>query len=172
MKGRRRSGSILRAVSGYAMFFVMTASVAAVSVGVFYAVSSARGGGYGAAVATVFAGAHTVEELERSLAYESAGDAERDYAEAFASFPKISWRGRCMYCGHCAPCPAGIDIAMVNKLYDLASMHKDVPASLKEHYRNLSANGGDCASCGGCERRCPFGVHVMEKMANAEKLLG
>lgn len=55
MKGRRRSGSILRAVSGYAMFFVMTASVAAVSVGVFYAVSSAQGSGYGAAVATVFA---------------------------------------------------------------------------------------------------------------------
>ena len=52
------------------------------------------------------------------------------------------------------------------------SMHKDVPASLKEHYRNLSANGGDCVSCGGCERRCPFGVHVIERMTNAEKLLG
>ena len=44
------------------------------------------------AVATVFAGAHTVEELERSLAYESAGDAERDYAEAFASAPVLPAR--------------------------------------------------------------------------------
>lgn len=72
------------------------------------------------AVATVFAGAHTVEELERSLAYENASDAERDYAEAFASFPKISWRGRCMYCGHCAPCPKGIEVASVTKFLNLA----------------------------------------------------
>lgn len=48
------------------------------------------------------------------------------------------------YCGHCAPCPAGIDIAMVNKLYDLATMQPEVPATVKAHYGALSATAADC----------------------------
>ena len=34
----------------------------------------------------------------------------RDYAPALAAFPKISWRGHCMYCNHCAPCPFGVSV--------------------------------------------------------------
>ena len=42
--------------------------------------------------------------------------------------------GRCVYCKHCHPCPAGLDIALINKYYDLA-MQGDNPA--KEHYLTL-----------------------------------
>ena len=52
-------------------------------------------------------GARTLEELQTSIAYEEAPEAERDYAAALAALPRISWVGHCMYCGHCAPCPAG-----------------------------------------------------------------
>lgn len=57
------------------------------------------------AVATVLAGAHSVEQLRLSAAYEEAPEEEKDYALAFAAFPNISWQGHCMYCSHCAPCP-------------------------------------------------------------------
>ena len=50
-----------------------------------------------------------------SIAYESASEEEKDYAATFSTFPNISWEGHCMYCGHCAPCPRSIDVAMVNK---------------------------------------------------------
>ena len=124
------------------------------------------------AVATVFAGAHTVEELERSLAYESAGDAERDYAEAFASFPKISWRGRCMYCGHCAPCPKGIEVASVTKFLNLAKAQGFVPETVREHYALLAHKAGECVECRACEKRCPFGVDVVANMREAKKIFG
>ena len=124
------------------------------------------------AVATVFAGAHTVEELERSLAYESAGDAERDYAEAFASFPKISWRGRCMYCGHCAPCPKGIEVASVTKFLNLAKAQGGVPETVREHYALLAHKAGECVECRACEKRCPFGVDVVANMREAKKIFG
>ena len=65
-----------------------------------------------------------------------------------------------------------IDIAMVNKLYDLAVMQEEVPATVKAHYEALSANAGDCIACGGCEERCPFGVPVVERMEKAKELLG
>ena len=57
------------------------------------------------AVASVLVGAHNVEQLVQSAAYENASDEEKDYAPALSSFPKISWQGHCMYCSHCAPCP-------------------------------------------------------------------
>ena len=124
------------------------------------------------AVATVFAGAHTVEELERSLAYENASDAERDYAEAFASFPKISWRGRCMYCGHCAPCPKGIEVASVTKFLNLAKAQGFVPETVREHYALLAHKAGECVECRACEKRCPFGVEVVANMREAKKIFG
>lgn len=34
--------------------------------------------------------------------------------------------GQCTYCGHCKPCPVNIDIAMVNKFYDLAKHSQPV----------------------------------------------
>ena len=44
-----------------------------------------------------------------------------------------------------------------------------MPASLREHYGSLSANAADCIACGGCETRCPFGVPVVERMAEAKE---
>ena len=100
-----------------------------------------------------------------------ASDAEKDYASVLASAPKHAFStGQCTYCGHCQPCPVGIDIAMSNKLYDLAAMQPEVPASLKAHYLELSPNAADCIACGGCESRCPFGVKVIEKMDAAREL--
>lgn len=124
------------------------------------------------AVATVFAGAHTVEELERSLAYEQATDDERDYAEAFANFPKISWRGRCMYCGHCAPCPKGIEVATVTKFLNLAKAQRALPETVREHYAALAHKAGECVECGMCEKRCPFGVEVVSNMREARAAFG
>lgn len=63
-----------------------------------------------------------------------------------------------------------IDIAMVNKLYDLAVMQPEVPASVKAHYEELEVNASDCVGCGGCEERCPFGVLVVERMEKTKEL--
>lgn len=51
-------------------------------------------------VASVLSGARTLDEMTKSFAYEQAAPEEKDYAAALASFPKISWKGHCMYCGH------------------------------------------------------------------------
>ena len=123
-------------------------------------------------VASVLSGVHNKEQLEASLAYEKAAEEERDYAEVFASFPKISWQGHCMYCGHCAPCPQEIDIAMVTKFLKLAKAQGAVPETVREHYGALKAYAGDCTGCGACEERCPFGVSIVENMNQAKQVFG
>lgn len=122
------------------------------------------------AVASVMAGYDTPEHVAAAVAYETASDEEKDYASVLANAPRHAYIGQCTYCGHCAPCPSGIDIAMVNKLYDLAKMQDTVPPTVRAHYEGLSANAADCVGCGGCESRCPFGVHITERMEAASKL--
>ena len=124
------------------------------------------------AVSAVFAGAHTEAELAASLRYEEADEEERDYAAVFATFPKISWQGHCMYCGHCAPCPKGIEVASVTKFLNLAKAQKAVPETVREHYNALRAHAGDCIACGVCEKRCPFGVRIIENMKAARAVFG
>ncbi|MBO5280900.1 MAG: aldo/keto reductase [Clostridia bacterium] len=122
------------------------------------------------AVASVIAGFQTEEQVREAVAYCDAAETDKDYATVLANAPSFAYNGQCTYCGHCTPCPAGIDIAMVNKLYDLAAMCDEPAQSVVSHYHCLSANAADCIGCGGCETRCPFGVKIVDRMEKAKKL--
>ena len=124
------------------------------------------------AVSSIFVGVKTVDELLESVKYCDATEDEKDYSAVLKNAPKHSFKGQCTYCGHCQPCSSGIDIAMVNKLFDLAKYHDEVPASIKEHYQNLRYNATDCIACGDCEPRCPFDVHIVDVMLDAHDLFG
>lgn len=123
-------------------------------------------------VATVLAGAHSEEQLRNSAVYEFASEEERDYAAAFAEFPNISWEGHCMYCSHCAPCPQKIDVASVTKFLNLAKAQGTLPETVREHYEVLPHHASECIACGACEKRCPFGVKIVENMKEAAKVFG
>ena len=122
-------------------------------------------------VISVLCGYDTPAQVDAAVAYETASDEEKDYASVLASAPKHTFTGgECAYCGHCKPCPVDIDIAMVNKLYDLAVMQPEVPASLREHYLSLTHRADECIGCRGCESRCPFGVPVADRMRQTAAL--
>ena len=125
------------------------------------------------AVSCVLAGAHSVEQLQEAINFENASEAERDYAMALASFPKISWKGHCMYCSHCEPCPVKIDIASVTKFLNLAQASGNIiPETVREHYKILEHHASECLQCGACEKRCPFEVAIRENMKQAQKIFG
>ena len=123
------------------------------------------------AVSSVLLGARTPEEMRASLAYETATAAEKDYS-VLGRGAKSAMRGKCMYCNHCLPCPAGIDIAAVTKYLDLARQLGGAAETVRAHYATLPAHGGDCADCGQCEARCPFAVEVRRNMRGATELFG
>lgn len=124
------------------------------------------------AVASVMSGARNIEELKQSISYSTASAEEKDYASTLASFPKISWEGHCMYCGHCAPCPKQIDIASVTKFLNLVKAQKEIPETVREHYKSLDYKANDCIQCGACEKRCPFKVQVRNNMKEAYDVFG
>ncbi len=122
------------------------------------------------AVASVLVGTKTPDEMRDCLKYVNASAEERDYS-AIAKGENCGMTGQCMYCNHCLPCAAGIDIAAVTKYLDIAKV-SGVSGTLAAHYESLEAHGGDCVKCGLCETRCPFGVKTMENMAEAAKVFG
>lgn len=124
------------------------------------------------AVSCVLVGAYSLSELEKCLQYSSTSESARNYADALTHFPHISWKGHCMYCGHCAPCNAKIDIAMVTKLLNLALAQEGAPETVREHYRALQHKADECLECGDCEKRCPFEVRIRENMKRAASIFG
>ncbi len=124
------------------------------------------------AVSSVLGGFNTPGEITAALGYFSADDGARDYSTVLSSVPKHTFSGRCMYCGHCAPCPVKIDVASLNKYLNLALSHDFVPETVAMHYGTLERHAEDCIGCGSCERNCPFGVPVRERIALAKKTFG
>jgi len=66
-------------------------------------------------VTTVVPGCSDLSQLEDALAWLTANDAERDFSSALAGHGQLR-SGECVYCNHCLPCPAGIDIGAVMRL--------------------------------------------------------
>ena len=124
------------------------------------------------AVASVLVGAKTPEEVLAAVAYETASDEDRDYSVLLSSTPTYSLTGKCMYCNHCLPCPAHLDIAQIQKYLDLARLQQTVPETVRAHYQALERHAGDCIQCGSCEQNCPFAVAVRERMQAAHDLFG
>ena len=124
------------------------------------------------AVVSALLGFSSCEQILESLSYLAATEAERDYSEVIKDY-QGSLKGSCVYCSHCLPCPASINIASVNKYLDIALLNESsIPPSVASHYRDLEHRASECTACGSCEKRCPFSVPVVRNMEKAAALFG
>ena len=107
-------------------------------------------------------------ELIHLLCFFWAEPEERDYS-IIGNFTPQDAEGICVYCNHCQPCPAGLDVGLINKYYDLSLAGDDMA---KDHYQKLPLKAGACAGCGHCESRCPFHVKQIQRMAEIKAYFG
>ena len=124
------------------------------------------------AVAAVMVGMQRISDVEEAMAYYDLPEAERDCSQVLASLGMFNADGRCMYCNHCLPCPAEINIAAVNKYLDLVELDGKPAESVKQHYISLGNTAQKCLACGACEERCPFNVPVISRMEKAKEVFG
>ena len=122
-------------------------------------------------VVSTMIGCQSAKQIEEAVGYLNSTPEQRDYMDIISGY-KGQLSGKCVYCNHCQPCPANIDIAMVNKYLDIAMLDtNNIPPSIIQHYKSLSANGADCIACGSCEDKCPFQVPIIKNMGCATELL-
>ena len=67
-------------------------------------------------VVTVLPGFGDEKEMREVLQYFDTPAEERDYA-CLGEFAPPESAGRCVYCKHCHPCPAGLDIAQIGRAH-------------------------------------------------------
>lgn len=115
-------------------------------------------------VLTVLPGIRGKEDLNRILGFCEAAPEEKDYS-VIGTFAPHDAEGICVYCNHCQPCPAGLDIAIINKYYDLTLAGDELA---RNHYAKLERKASDCIQCGHCNSRCPFHVDQMGRMKEIE----
>lgn len=119
-------------------------------------------------VVSVLPGYANEAELLQVLDFFNADRNEKDYSR-ISNFTPKEYIGNCVYCRHCHPCPAGLDVALINKYYDLALLGDKLA---KEHYLTLEKRASDCIGCGHCNARCPFGVDGMGRMQAVKDYFG
>lgn len=112
------------------------------------------------AVLSVVPGVRSLKDLDELLTFPDSEREKNDYS-IIAGFTPEAAAKRCVYCNHCQPCPAGIDIGLVNKYYDLSLAGDKMAAN---HYSKLKINASDCLECGHCVSRCPFSVDQQSRM--------
>lgn len=119
-------------------------------------------------VLTVLPGIRSADDVRELLGFLSAAPEERDYG-VLGTFTPRDAVGNCVYCNHCQPCPAGLNVGLINKYYDL-SQAGDVMAA--DHYAKLERHASDCMDCGHCDDRCPFRVKQSERMKRIAEYFG
>lgn len=120
------------------------------------------------AVVTILPGFSSLEEMNHYLGFLDASAEEKDYA-VLETLTAKDVEGRCVYCSHCQPCPVGIDIALVNKYYDIV-LSGDEQA--RDHYLGLEKTASYCIACGSCNQRCPFHVDQLARMKEMAAYFG
>lgn len=119
-------------------------------------------------VLTVVPGIRNIEDLNELLGFAGASERDKDYS-VIGQFTPAAAQGSCVYCNHCQPCPAGIDVGLVNKYYDLALAGDKMAAN---HYSKLSVNAESCIGCGHCDSRCPFHTAQSDRMKEIAEYFG
>ena len=76
----------------------------------------------------------------------------------------------CRRCGYCLPCSKGINIPFVFLCegYYTRYMLKEWALS---RYKTLGINSNTCIKCGKCEKKCPYGLKIIDKLAKAIKVM-
>lgn len=123
-------------------------------------------------VATILSGSSTLEQLKDSLEiFNTTGvntmskedlSLVDEIREMYNSKIKIG----CTGCNYCMPCPSGVSIPNIFRLYNDAFMYNSFESS-KKAYANLILKGNDakhCLACGKCERICPQSISIIEEL--------
>lgn len=81
----------------------------------------------------------------------------------------------CTGCGYCMPCPQHVDIPMTFHCYNLryaegkhSGMWEYVQSTAM---RRDTTSASQCIGCGKCERHCPQGIQIREKLKEAVREL-
>lgn len=133
------------------------------------------------AIMCVLSGMNSIEMLEENCKIASSAtvntftDNEFKLVEDVKKIIKEKEKVGCTGCRYCMPCPKGVNIPGNFYYYNLMYAEKKSSARL-EFAQNMGIRldpgfASQCIGCGKCEKHCPQGLPIREKLKEADKHL-
>ena len=123
-------------------------------------------------VSLVLSGMSTLEQVQQNIDSASRsgiGSLTQDELDLVAR-AKSTYEGfkliPCTNCGYCIPCPEGVDIPRILKIYNDGIMYDKVESAKKDYKMWVPAeNKADlCIECGECLEKCPQDIPIPDWM--------
>lgn len=76
----------------------------------------------------------------------------------------------CTRCSYCMPCPAGVAIPEVFKIYNNKYIFENTATASSEYSKLIEdkKDQSSCIECGQCEEKCPQHLNIIEDLKNAD----
>ena len=132
-------------------------------------------------VTVVLSGMNSLEMVRENVATASESKVGDFTQEDFALIDEVRHQIRlkekvgCTGCGYCMPCPKGVNIPGIFRCYN--TMYAESKFSGRFQFAQTvgltrePAFASQCVQCGKCEKHCPQGLPIREKLKEADKAL-
>jgi predicted aldo/keto reductase-like oxidoreductase len=132
-------------------------------------------------VTVVLSGMNSLDMVrENCRTADSAGagtftQADFDVLKRVTGAIRASDKVGCTGCRYCMPCPKGVDIPGTFRCYN--AMFIESPSEGRMQFAQTvgltrePAFASQCVQCGKCEKHCPQGIPIREKLKEADKAL-
>lgn len=128
----------------------------------------------------IISGTNNISQLKQNIAIfqEAESDVMSDEDIALIHAIRAEFEKKnvinCTNCRYCMPCPYGVEIPEIFKLYNSASVMKDHFID-RLVYRDTIMHGGNgadkCVECGICKTHCPQSIDIPEELKKAHLTL-
>lgn len=128
-----------------------------------------------AEVGTVLSGMSTMEQLMENIAYADngvAGCLSNEEIQRLEKAGEVFNKGAlvgCTACFYCMPCPQGIEIPEVFRIYNMTATESWLDP-VKKAYQELKTHADACIGCRRCEKDCPQHIPISAFMPQVKKV--
>ena len=130
-------------------------------------------------VSLLLSGMSTMEQVEQNLQSAARSGMGSLSEEDHATITRVqqAWSGLapvpCTSCEYCLPCPSGVQIPRIFKLYNESVMYNRQQRGQNAYQGDLTEDqrADMCVECGHCESLCPQSIPIIQQLKNAHTYL-